>query len=123
MSAVITTPGEYDIHLYIDRDFKLRLNTSVVDGSTFEAQIRQSVNTTTVLADFDIEVNEVDNYLEVSLSAETTSTLVNSNLINLGSISTIITYAWDLRLTNDVGNTYNLVRGKCYVHRTATKGD
>lgn len=123
MSTVITNPGEYDIHLYVNRDFKLRLNTSVVDGSTFEAQIRQSVNTTEVLADFDIEVNEVGDYLELSLSSEVTSTLVNSNIVNLSSISTTITYTWDLRLINDIGNAFNLVYGNCYVHRTVTKGE
>jgi hypothetical protein len=123
MSIVITNPGEYDIHLYSDRDFKLRLNTTTVSGSTFEAQIRSSVNTPTVLADFNIEVNEVDNYLELSLDSTDVSSLINSNIINLGSISTTVTYAWDLQITNDVGNTFNLINGNCYIHRTVTKGE
>lgn len=123
MSIVITNPGEYDVHLYSDRDFKLKLNTTTVSGSTFEAQIRNSVNTPTVLADFNIEVNEVDNYLELSLDSTDVSSLINSNIINLGSISTTVTYAWDLRITNDVGNTFNFINGNCYIHRTVTKGE
>ena len=122
MAVVINNPGVYDISIYKDRDFKLRINTDTVDTCSFEAQVREAPGST-VLATFDIDTNTIDDYLELSLDADDTDNLIGALSITLGSIKTRETLAWDLKLTNTLSGTYTMVQGNCYVYHTVSKGD
>lgn len=122
MTVVINNPGAYDISIYKDRDFKLRINTDIVDTCSFNAQVRKAP-ASTVLATFDIYTNTDDNYLELSLGSAITDGLIGALSITPSSINTKETLAWDLKLTNSIGDTYNLIQGKCYVYHTVSKGD
>jgi hypothetical protein len=123
VELIIKDPAWYDINVYKDRDFKLKLLTDRVDFWTFKAQIKESFKSPTILAEFDIEVNKDEEYLELSLDYETTSNLLNDVSIDSSSTSTNKTLVWDLKIVNPVYRTYNLIHGNCYVHNTTTRGD
>ena len=121
VELVIGTPGIYDINLFRDRDFSIKINTDRVDFWTFKAQIKESYSSPTILAEFDIDVNFDDEYLEISLDADTVNSLVDEAVFDLSSVTSKKTLVWDLKIVNPVYRTYNLVTGNCYVNGTITR--
>lgn len=121
VELVIGTPGIYDINLFRDRDFSIKINTDRVDFWTFKAQIKESFGSPTILAEFDIDVNFDDEYLEISLDADTVNSLVDEAVFDLSSVTSKKTLVWDLKIVNPVYRTYSLVRGNCYVNGTITR--
>lgn len=119
----IKKPAVYDIKVYRDRDFKIRINTDRVDYWTFRAQIKEKYNSTTALATFDITINQEEEYLELYLDADTTRELIDDITIGVNVTSSIKTLVWDLKFVTPTGKTYNFVKGNCYVYRTITRGE
>jgi hypothetical protein len=117
----IKEPGTLNIDIYRDRDFKLKLLTDRVDFWTFKARIKENFSSSTVLAEFDIDVDEVNEYLELSLDADTTRTLIDDVSIGLNTNLTRETFVWDLKAVNPLNRTYNIIQGNCYVYRTVTR--
>lgn len=118
---MIKDPGVYDINIYRDRDFKLKLKTDTVDFWTFKARIKENFKSDTVLAEFDIEINDEEEYLELSLDADTTRALIDDITIDAGSVSSVKTLVWDLKIVTPIYKTYSLIYGNCYVNRTVTR--
>ena len=73
------------------------------------------------MAEFDIDVNFDDEYLEISLDADTVNSLVDEAVFDLSSVTSKKTLVWDLKIVNPVYRTYSLVRGNCYVNGTITR--
>jgi hypothetical protein len=118
---VIRNPAILDIDLYRDRDFKLKLLTDRVDFWTFKAQIRENFSSSTVLAEFNIDVDEVNEYVELSLDADTTRALIDDVSIGFNTNLTRETFVWGLKVVNPLNRTYTLIQGNCYVYRTVTR--
>lgn len=121
VELVIKDPGRYDLNLYRDRDFKIRFNTDRVDFWTFKAHIKETYGSTTKLAEFDIEVNFDDEYIELSLDADTVNSLIEEAVLGVRSTTSVKTLVWDLKIVNPVYRTYSLIRGNCYVNGTVTR--
>jgi hypothetical protein len=121
IELIIKEPAIYDISVYRDRDFKLKIETDLVDYFTYKARIKESPSSTTVLAEFDIDIDEVNEYIELSLSADTTRELIDDIVLDLGSSNSKKKLVWDLKITNPVNRTFNLIQGDCYVYRTVTR--
>ena len=126
---MIDNPVEVDIDIYKDRDFK---KTIVVNDSvgtainmtdwTFNAQIRPTLGSTTLLADFDINTDSVvSGTLILSLADTATIDLEVVNPITLGSVATSINTAWDLVVVDSVGDRYSLIVGIATIHETVSR--
>lgn len=121
VELIIRNPGILDIDVYKDRDFSLVLNTDRVDFWTFKARIKETFASDIVLADFDIDINLEDEKLTLSLDSPATNMILNNIGIKSNTTSTIKQLVWDLKITNPLGNTYNLIQGNCFLHNTVTK--
>lgn len=121
VELIIKSPAIYDIELYRDRDFKLKFNTDKVDYWTFKAHIKESYGNTNKLAEFTIDVNFVDEYIELSLDADTVSGLIDEAVLGVRSTTSKKTLVWDLKIVNPVYRTYSIVRGNCYLNGSVTR--
>jgi len=92
-----------------------------VDYWTFKAHIKESHSSPTRLAEFDIDVDFDNDYLELSLDADTVNSLVDEAVFDLSSVTSKKTLVWDLKIVNPIYRTYNLVTGNCYVNGTITR--
>lgn len=126
---MIDNPVEVDIDIYKDRDFK---KTIVVNDSastpidltdwTFEAQLRPTLGSTTLLADFTIDTSGVvSGTLILSLQDTDTIDLEVVNPITLGSVVTSATAAWDMAVVDTLGDRYSLIVGVATIHETVSR--
>ena len=126
---MIDNPVEVDIDIYKDRDFK---KTIVVNDSlsapidltdwTFEAQLRPTLGSNTLLADFTIDTaGVVSGTLVLSLQDTDTIDLEVINPITLGSVVTSATAAWDLVVVDTIGDRYSLIVGVATIHETVSR--
>ncbi len=119
VDTIIKSPAEYDINIYRDRDFLLKVTTSLVGIVTFEAGLWDTTGLN--VATFTIIENVAGGYIELSLDSNITNDLIDDITITLGSIKTYRTLLWDLSLINTSGTTYSLIKGNCFVKRTVSK--
>jgi hypothetical protein len=121
IDTIIKTPGEYDISVYRDRSFRLKITTSSVDYLEFKAVIKESFSSSTILATFDIDVDTVNNYLELSLPSTVTETLLEDPVFNASSVNSLKSLVWDLKVTTPVGNKYTMLFGNANIYRSVTR--
>ena len=119
VDTIIKSPANYDISIYRDRDFLLKVTTSLVGLVTFEAGVWDTSGLN--VATFTITEYVDDGYIELSLDSSITNNLIEDITITLGSIKTYRTLIWDLSLINTSGTTYSLIKGDCIVKRTVSK--
>jgi hypothetical protein len=74
-----------------------------------------------MLAEFNIDVDEVNEYVELSLDADTTRALIDDVSIGFNTNLTRETFVWGLKVVNPLNRTYTLIQGNCYVYRTVTR--
>ena len=126
---MIDNPVEVDIDIYKDRDFK---KTIVVNDSastpinltnwTFEAQLRPTLGSNTLLANFTIDTSGVvSGTLILSLQDTDTIDLEVVNPITLGSVVTSATAAWDMTVVDTLGDRYSLIVGVATIHETVSR--
>lgn len=127
---MISQPVNLDIDVYKDRDFKkvftLKDDEDAIinlDDWTFAAQIRPTLGSDTLIADFNTTSGTVtaSGIITVSLQDAITAGIEVINPITLGSIVTSSNMAWDLVVEDAVGDRYSLIEGKCTVHETVTR--
>ena len=119
VDTIIKSPANYDISIYRDRDFLLKVTTSLVGLVTFEAGVWDTSGLN--VATFTITEYVDDGYIELSLDSSITNNLIEDITITLGSIKTYRTLIWDLSLINTSGTTYSLIKGDCIDKRTVSK--
>lgn len=117
--TIIKSPAEYDINIYRDRDFLLKVTTDLVGSVDFEGGLWDSSGT--ILETFVITEYTGDGYIELSLDSDTTNNLINELTLTLGSINTYRNLYWDLSIINTSGTKYSLIEGNCRVKRTVSK--
>ena len=126
---MIDNPVEVDIDIYKDRDFK---KTIVVNDSastpinltnwTFEAQLRPTLGSNTLLANFTIDTSGVvSGTLILSLQDTDTIDLEVVNPITLASVVTSATAAWDMAVVDTLGDRYSLIVGVATIHETVSR--
>ena len=124
---MISQPVNLDIDVYKDRDFEkvftLKDNEEAIidlDGWTAAAQVRPSLGSTTVIADFDISMVAASGTITMSLDDAVTADIEIVNPITLGSIVTSSNMVWDMVVNDSISDRYSLIEGKCTVHETVT---
>jgi hypothetical protein len=126
---MIDNPVEVDIDIYKDRDFKKTIVVNDSEGTaidmtdwTFNAQIRPTLGSTTLLATFSIDTTDKDTgTIVLSLADTSTIDLEVVNPITLGSVATSINTAWDLVVVDSVGDRYSLIVGIATIHETVSR--
>lgn len=122
-----TGPANLDIDIYKDRDFKkvftLKDDEEAIidlDGWTAAAQIRPTLGSATLIANFDIDITSASGIITMTIDDSITKDIEVVNPITLGSTITSSNMAWDMVVNDSVGDRYSLIEGKCTVHETVT---
>lgn len=127
---MLSQPVNLDIDVYKDRDFKkvftLKDDEDAIinlDDWTFAAQIRPTLGSDTLIANFNTASGTVtaSGIITISLQDAITADIEVINPITLGSIVTSSNMAWDLVIEDSAGDRYSLIEGKCTVHETVTR--
>jgi hypothetical protein len=126
---MIDNPVRVDIDVYKDRDFKKTIVVNDSEGEpidmtswTFNAQIRPTLGSTTLLAQFVIdETATVSGTIVLSLADTTIIDLEIINAIALGSVATSANAAWDLVVVDSLSDRYSLIEGIATIHETVSR--